>query len=50
VSRETALRHLFQFEADTLREELLKITAETNAQVPLVFRPNLRQEQQPGGS
>lgn len=48
VSRETALKHLFQFEADTLREELMKITAETNAQVPLVFRPNLQQQGQGG--
>ncbi|MCL6611187.1 MAG: phage portal protein [Peptococcaceae bacterium] len=44
VSRETALRHLFQFEADTLREELMKITAETNAEVPLIFRPSLQQQ------
>ncbi len=50
VSRETALKHLFQFEADTLRDELMKITAETNAQTPMIFKPNLGQGQgqQPG--
>lgn len=46
ASRETALRALYQFEADTLRDELVKITAETNAEVPLVFRPNLQQQTQ----
>ncbi len=44
VSRETALKHLFQFEADTLREELMRITAEANAETPLIFRPNLQQQ------
>mgnify|MGYP005842919997 CR=1 FL=1 len=44
VSRETALRHLFQFEADTLREELMRITAEANQETPLIFRPNLQQQ------
>lgn len=50
VSRETALKHLFEYESDTLREELMRITAEVNNEIPLVFRPNLQQEQQPGGS
>lgn len=53
ISRETALKRLFQFEADTLKEELLRITAETNAEVPLIFRPNLQGqggEQGGGGS
>jgi hypothetical protein len=52
VSRETALKRLFEFDAETLRQELLKITAEANAEVPMVFRPNLQpqeQGQQPGG-
>ncbi|SMB97802.1 Phage portal protein, SPP1 Gp6-like [Thermanaeromonas toyohensis ToBE] len=44
VSRETALKHLFQFEADTLREELMRITAEANTEIPLIFRPNLQQQ------
>jgi (2Fe-2S) ferredoxin len=48
VSRGTALKHLFQFEADTLRDELMKITAETNAQAPMIFRPNLQQGQGEG--
>jgi len=45
VSRETALKHLFEFESDTLREELMRITVETNAEVPLIYRPNLQQGQ-----
>ncbi|ABB14225.1 phage portal protein [Carboxydothermus hydrogenoformans] len=45
-SRETAIRRLFQFEADTLREELMRITAEANAQVPLVFKPTIQQPEQ----
>lgn len=50
ASKETALRALYQFEADTLREELMKITAEANAEIPLIFRPNLQlQGQQTGG-
>ena len=52
VSRETALKHLFEYESDTLREELMRITAETNAQVPMIFKPNLQQQgqQTSGGS
>lgn len=53
ASRETALKALYQFEADTLREELMRITAEANAEIPLIFRPNLQQqggEAQGGGS
>lgn len=48
ASRETALKALYQFEADTLREELMKITAEANAEIPLIFRPNLQQQEQGG--
>lgn len=40
VSRETALKHLFQYDSESLRVELMRITAETNAEVPLMFRPN----------
>ncbi|TCS80369.1 phage portal protein [Tepidibacillus fermentans] len=46
VSRETALRHLFQFEMDTLREELMRIAVEANAQVPMVFKPTIQQPEQ----
>lgn len=52
VSRETALKHLFEYESDTLREELMRITAEANAETPMIFRPNLQQQgqsQQTGG-
>ncbi|AVX31812.1 Phage portal protein, SPP1 Gp6-like [Carboxydocella thermautotrophica] len=42
-SRETAIRRLFQFEADTLREELMRIAAEANTQVPLIFKPAIPQ-------
>jgi len=45
ISRETALKRLFQYEADTLKEELIRITAEANAEAPLIFRPNLEQQQ-----
>lgn len=44
ASRETALKALYQFEADTLREELMRITAEANTEIPLIFRPNLQQQ------
>lgn len=49
VSRETAIKHLFEFEADTLRDELLKITAEANNEIPLIYRPNLQQQEQTAG-
>lgn len=39
MSREAALKRLFEFDADTLQRELMRITAETNAETPLVFRP-----------
>ncbi len=42
VSRETALKHLFQFDEVALKEELMKITAEVNAEIPLIFKPNLK--------
>lgn len=44
ISRETALKRLFQYEADTLKEELIRITAEVNAETPLIFRPNIQQQ------
>lgn len=44
ASRETALKALYHFEADTLRNELMRITAEANEEIPLMFRPNLTQQ------
>lgn len=52
-SRETALKALYEFDTQTLQDELMRITAEANTQVPLMFRPNITppaEEQQEGGS
>lgn len=46
ASRETALRNLYEYDTQTLKDELMKITAEANAEVPMLFRPNLQQTQQ----
>ncbi|MCR4398945.1 MAG: phage portal protein [Firmicutes bacterium] len=49
VSRETALRHLFQFDAETLRQELTKIAAEAVTETPMIYRPSLQTNQTPAG-
>lgn len=49
ASRETALKNLYEYDTQTLRDELLKITAEANQQTPLIFRPNLQSPEQQEG-
>ncbi|WDU84561.1 phage portal protein [Caloramator sp. Dgby_cultured_2] len=49
ISRETALKHLFEFDAETLREELSKIAVEANQEAPALFKVNLQQGEQTGG-
>lgn len=39
ASRETALQNLYEYDTETLQRELLQITAEANAEVPMIFRP-----------
>lgn len=46
VSRETALRHLFEFDAETLKQELAKIAVETAQEAPALFTVNLNNQQQ----
>lgn len=50
VSRETAIRRLFEFDADTLRQELLRISNEVNSEVPLIYRPNIQAGTEPVAS
>ncbi|RKL63028.1 phage portal protein [Thermoanaerobacteraceae bacterium SP2] len=49
ASRETALKNLYEFDTQTLKDELMKITAEANQQTPLIFRPNLQSPEQQEG-
>lgn len=39
ASRETALRNLYEYDTETLQQELMQITAEANEEVPMIFRP-----------
>jgi Phage portal protein, SPP1 Gp6-like. len=47
TSRETALRRLFEFDAETLRQELAKIAVEATQETPALFTVNLNNQQQP---
>jgi hypothetical protein len=38
ASRETALQNLYEYDTETLQNELMQITAEANAEVPMIFR------------
>lgn len=45
VSRETALKHLFEFDAETLKQELAKIAVETAQEAPALFTTTLQTQQ-----
>jgi hypothetical protein len=47
ISRETALKRLFEFDAETLRQELAKIAVEVAQETPALFTVNLNNQQQP---
>lgn len=49
ISRETALKRLFEFDAEALREELSKIAVEANQEAPSLFKVNLQDGEQTGG-
>lgn len=42
ISKETALKRLFEFDAETLREELAKIAVETAQEAPALFTTTLQ--------
>jgi hypothetical protein len=45
ISRETALKHLFEFDTETLKQELAKIAVETAQEAPALFTTTLQTEQ-----